>query len=46
MLVKYLEEAGNTTEDDLIAWYMEQVGESIHTEDQLFQQQDLGQIII
>merc|ERR1712039_738462 len=50
MLAKHLaqqEEAGvEVKEDDLIAWYMEQVEEDIQTEAQLFEQQHLVQLII
>jgi len=50
MLAKHLavqEEAGEEVkEEDLIAWYMEQVEETIETEAQLFEQQHLVQLII
>merc|ERR1711972_711382 len=50
MLCKYLaqqEEAGNEVkEEDLIAWYMEQVEDEIQTEAQLFEHQHLVQLII
>lgn len=50
MLTKYLaekDEAGEEVkEEDLIAWYMEQVEEDIKTEAQLVEQQHLVQLII
>mmetsp|Transcript_15034 Transcript_15034/g.35218 ORF Transcript_15034/g.35218 Transcript_15034/m.35218 type:complete len:830 (+) Transcript_15034:71-2560(+) len=50
MLAKYLAQQEGTDEEvkeeDLIAWYMEQVEEDIKTEAQLFEQQHLVQLII
>jgi DNA replication licensing factor MCM6 len=50
MLLRHLatqEEAGEEVkESDLISWYMEQVEEDLQTEEQLFQQQHLLQLII
>eukprot|EP00933_Yihiella_yeosuensis_P051760 TRINITY_DN49734_c0_g1_i1.p1 TRINITY_DN49734_c0_g1~~TRINITY_DN49734_c0_g1_i1.p1 ORF type:complete len:824 (+),score=217.36 TRINITY_DN49734_c0_g1_i1:87-2558(+) len=50
MLCRHLEqkevEGEEVKESDLISWYMEQVEEDIQTEEQLFQQQHLVQLII
>eukprot|EP00931_Biecheleriopsis_adriatica_P028891 TRINITY_DN1721_c0_g3_i2.p1 TRINITY_DN1721_c0_g3~~TRINITY_DN1721_c0_g3_i2.p1 ORF type:complete len:845 (+),score=245.30 TRINITY_DN1721_c0_g3_i2:63-2537(+) len=50
MLMRHLaaqEAAGEEVkESDLISWYMEQVEEDIQTEEQLFQQQHLVQLIV
>lgn len=50
MLTKHLYEKENTgeevKEEDLVAWYMEQVEEDIQTEAQLIEQQRLVQLII
>lgn len=50
MLMRYLadqEVAGEEVkESDLISWYMEQIEDEIQTEEQLFQQQHLVQLIV
>jgi len=50
MLAAYLarqeQEGEEVTEEDLVAWYMEQVEEEIQTEAQLFEQTNLVQLII
>jgi len=50
MLMRYLADQDTAGEEvkesDLISWYMEQIEDEIQTEDQLFQQQHLVQLIV